>query len=53
MTADETAKVLGILICDDHPATANGLAKILNEVDGIKVLGIVSTGTMPMKVQSS
>lgn len=44
MLKDDDARVIRVLIADDHPLMRKGLADILNGVDGIEVVGAAEDG---------
>jgi DNA-binding NarL/FixJ family response regulator len=44
MLKDNDARVIRVLIADDHPLMRKGLADILNGVDGIEVVGAAEDG---------
>src|SRR6202011_4529915 len=44
MLKDGDARVIRVLIADDHPLMRKGLADILNGVDGIEVVGAAEDG---------
>jgi DNA-binding NarL/FixJ family response regulator len=44
MLKDDDARMIRVLIADDHPLMRKGLADILNGVDGIEVVGAAEDG---------
>jgi DNA-binding NarL/FixJ family response regulator len=44
MLKDDDARVIRVLIADDHPLMRKGLTDILNGVDGIEVVGAAEDG---------